>query len=902
VLSLGPLAFLSPWLLIALAGLPVLWWLLRITPPAPRLVRFPAIRLLFRLHQKEETPAHTPLWLLLLRLALAALIIVGLAHPLLNPGAALTGSGPLILVVDNGWASAAGWPARQEEMSELLDQAEREQRSVIVLPTAPTEAPIEASKLLRATDAQMLVRAMVPRPWPVDHAGALNAAEAIDVEGSANVVWLSDGLGASQTGALAGRLQRLGSLRVVGDAVPDVPVAVLPPSIEGGRLKVRLARVGSGAPQVVRLQAMGDEGRVVAVREIRFSAQADTAEVFIDLPAELRNRLTRLQIEGRRTAGAAVLIDERWRRRPVGLVAGAGLAGHPLLSEGYYLERALGPFSEVRQGNVETLLQRPLAVLILADNGPLAGGDRTRLADWIQRGGVVVRFAGPRLAESDDDLVPVKLRRGDRSFGGAMSWTRPMALAPFETASPFSGIAVPDDIRIRRQVLAEPSVDLGEKTWARLADGTPLVTAERRGDGWLILVHTTANAEWSNLTLSGLFLEMLHRIVGLSQGVATAEADAALPPLETMDGYGQLEAAPATAAAIPAGRFDDIRVGPAHPPGFYGSETARRALNLTSGMEALQPLASLPEGVSRSIYGGQRETDLKPWLLTAALVLALIDIVIALALRGLLPARAIASGLLLCAVLLPASQGRAQQEQPSDPDSFAIAATEELRLAYVLTGDAATDEISAAALRGLRTVLRTRTSVEPGDSMGVDPARDELMFFPFLYWPVTPEQAPPQQAAVERLNAYIASGGILVFDIRGQPGSLGQPGGNALRRLARDLDVPRLVPVPDDHVLTKAFYLMRQFPGRWTGGAVWVERAGRSARDGVSPVIVSSNDWGSAWAMDQDQRPLFAVVPGGETQREYAYRAGVNVVMYALTGNYKADQVHIPAILERLGQ
>jgi hypothetical protein len=114
------------------------------------------------------------------------------------------------------------------------------------------------------------------------------------------------------------------------------------------------------------------------------------------------------------------------------------------------------------------------------------------------------------------------------------------------------------------------------------------------------------------------------------------------------------------------------------------------------------------------------------------------------------------------------------------------------------------------------------------------------------------------------------------------------------------LEVPALAPVPQDHVLTKAFYLLTEFPGRHAGGQVWVER--REGASEVSPVIIGSNDWAGAWAVNPNGRPMFAVVPGGEMQRETAYRFGINLVMYALTGNYKADQVHVPAILERLGQ
>ena len=108
--------------------------------------------------------------------------------------------------------------------------------------------------------------------------------------------------------------------------------------------------------------------------------------------------------------------------------------------------------------------------------------------------------------------------------------------------------------------------------------------------------------------------------------------------------------------------------------------------------------------------------------------------------------------------------------------------------------------------------------------------------------------------------------------------------------------------MPRDHVLTKAFYLLGDFPGRWTGGRVWVERRGGRHNDGVSSVIIGANDWSGAWAVDRLGAAMFPVVPQGELQREMAYRFGVNWVMYALTGNYKTDQVHVPAIIERLGQ
>src|SRR5260370_28862674 len=137
MLALGFIAFVSPWLLLALAALPIVWWLLRVTPPAPRRVAFPAIRLLLGLVRREETPARTPLWLILLRMVLAALVILAVAHPLLNPEARLASMGPILLIVDDGWAAARDWPARQAALTGLLAEAEREDRQGVLVPTPP---------------------------------------------------------------------------------------------------------------------------------------------------------------------------------------------------------------------------------------------------------------------------------------------------------------------------------------------------------------------------------------------------------------------------------------------------------------------------------------------------------------------------------------------------------------------------------------------------------------------------------------------------------------------------------------------------------------------------------------------------------------------------------------------
>jgi hypothetical protein len=257
---------------------------------------------------------------------------------------------------------------------------------------------------------------------------------------------------------------------------------------------------------------------------------------------------------------------------------------------------------------------------------------------------------------------------------------------------------------------------------------------------------------------------------------------------------------------------------------------------------------------------------------------------------------------------------------PADQD-FAMRATIETRLAYVITGDAEVDSISRSGLQGLTLFLAQRTALEAGEPVGLDIARDELAFFPLIYWPVVPGAPRPSPAALGRIDAYMKNGGTVLFDTRdaimAPPGPGGQnraPGMVALRAILSSLDIPELEPVPRDHVLTKTFFLLRDFPGRFNSGQLWVEalptatdvedESKRPARagDGVSSIIITANDLAGAWATRPDGQAMLPMVPGEPRQREFAFRAGVNIVMYTLTGNYKADQVHVPALLERLGQ
>ena len=902
----GLIGFVNPWLLGALALLPAIWWLLRTTPPAPRLLRFPPILLLLGLAPKEETPARTPWWLVLLRLAIASLVILALAGPILHPEPR-PANGPLVLVVDDGWAAAPGWSERIEVARRHLERAAREGRASVLARTAP-DPTRPALEQIAATDALAGLGGWTPRSWPVDRAAAAEDLAGLELE-DAEIVWLTDGV-TDREGAAAGARDLASALQGLGTAVTTYSPEALPSLVRSATaaadsIGVVVERADAAGPGRATLRAIGAEGDVLRLAEAGFADGAQQAEVTLDLPIELRNRIVRIELTPLQSAGGVLLSDETWQRRVVGL-ATAGQPDQPLLGELYYVERALTPFAELRRAPVDNLLAQELSLIVLPDGAGLDSGSRAGLEDWVEAGGALVRFAGPRLAETPDDLVPVPLRAGQRNLGGTLSWARPLPLAGFAAESPLAGLPLPNDVIVRQQILAQPGPELVERTWAELADGTPLVTGARRGDGWLVLVHTTANAAWSDLAISGTFVEMLHRLLDLGHGVAGAPEDR-LQLVAMLDAAGRLVDPPSHAQPIEPGAFADTVAGPEHPPGQYApigadAEAPRHALNLASAVDELRPLdPALPPGTVLP-YRTAGETQLLPWLLTAALMLALLDMLIGLALRGLLPRlgrRAPASATVLLALLCaPAA---------AQDDARALETANQTRLGYVRTGINQIDANSHAGLVGLGLVLGRRTTIETGEPVPVDLATDDLSLIPLLYWPVPPEAPDLAPATRDRVAEFLARGGLILFDTldAGQlvPGTAADgPGARRLREILGDMSLPPLMPVPADHVLTKSFYLLQEFPGRWTGQPVWLDEGEQGVNDGVASVVIGAHDWAAAWAVDERSEPMYAVTPGGERQREMARRFGVNLVMYALTGNYKSDQVHVPALLERLGQ
>ena len=647
MLTLGPIGFAAPWVLTALIALPVLWLLLRAVPPALREVTFPGTALLAGLPDPAPIARRTPWWLLALRLAAIAGLILALAGPVWKPAPDDAGTGPLLVVIDAGASAAPGWEGARARAVAALDRAESAGRPAALLVADGRTGQGAALPFQPAARHAARLRGAEPQPWatryPADPATVLDGAP-----DRFATLWISDGVEHPGGPGLLAALAARGPVTVVPQAAPVRSLELQP-----GREPVLVLRSTAPAP-LPAIQAIGPDPqgtpRTLArltPPDPKVAAGIAEATLPIDLPSELRNRVTRFAIEGEASAAAVVLADDRVRRRKVALVGDTrSTEGQALLSPVHYLRQALAPRTDLIEGALAEVLPAAPDVIVIADQ-PL-DPEQPELSDWIARGGLLIRFAGPRMAASEaldlDPLLPVRLLPGGRDIGGALSWGEPRAVQPFAADGPFAGLTPPADVTVRAQLMAEPGPDLAARTLASLSDGTPLVTRDALGKGQVVLFHTAANADWSSLPLSGLFLSMLDRLVQGAAGIDTAPGtgpadDPTSEPSRTdaqpfwaaetvLDGFGR----PGPPGDdLPPVAAEDFARGPAPgaPAGIYVAGERRAALNAGGPMA----IAAWP-GATVETAGRAAGTDLRGWLLALAAAALALDAVASGTLAG----------------------------------------------------------------------------------------------------------------------------------------------------------------------------------------------------------------------------------------------------------------------------
>ena len=787
---LSQLSFANAWILIGLLALPALWYLLKLTPPPPRTITLATARFLRDLIPQAPVSQKTPWWLLLLRTLFISLLIFALAGPAITPQSKTPApGGDVLILIENDWAAAQNWSDITKTAKHIIQETSREKHAIYLATTAPLKPQNDIQGPLLKDQALSYLNAIKPNPWRSE---TETLAPSLSAKNVSRVHFLSSGLetGISQT--LQSEMNKKFIIHY-----PDaqtLPAVITNAELRANGLHVATTRAG-GANTNTLIQILDKDDRLLTQNtgdNIKREGTQTTSTIAV-APA-LHDHIHTIKLPQSMGANAVFLTGNLFKNRTAGIVSRKSAEQTQSLADAsFYLTKALSPFGEVKTGQIEQLLAENVGLMILPDIANIPEGALEKLERWTENGGILLRFAGPNLAQSNtpSPLLPVPLRYGLRGTDGPVSWERAQKLTHFEESSPFYTISIPEDITFTRQILADPAFDIEDKIWARLEDGTPLITADKKERGLIVFIHTAATPDWSNLPLSGLYVDILQKLLDLStyQNKNAIEKNTVLKAGILLDGFGNNYIPSGGESSLSAGELENLKPSREHPPGLYSSALLSRPLNLGPSLYNLEPLQTNAPNMTYVRYQSETNIDLRPYAFYAALFLLLIDLFILIILFGWAgQALRLTSLFLVCllCLLLPTHNAKAQEINADYANNF--------YLGFIRTGDIAIDQASEAGLKNIARVLRQRTSIEPKGVAGLAPISKEILFFPFIYWPIS--NSPQAMNAAERQNIqnYLDQGGFIIFDMQTANTAPSSAKSRHLRVLMNGLILPSLTP------------------------------------------------------------------------------------------------------------
>jgi hypothetical protein len=901
--ALPLIQFHQPFWLLALAILPPIWWLLRQWDRTPKQVVFPGARLLLGL---GSTPprARPPHWRRLLQLSLLACLILTLAQPFIPPRRPLippsTSAQPALIIIDNNGLAGQNWAEIQQTAIQLAQQWPADQ-PLYLLPTTIADAALPdfaGAQPVSRDQAEAIIRGWQPNAWPIapDFAKTLSAAAWWPNIGQ--VFWLGSPLA---DGVSRQVIDQLGAAKTLSVLAPPSPQAVLtklaqPDANASPDEPWKITVISAGGDFAETLQLQNHKGELLHAQNLALQDGEQT--LALTAPPALLAQTTQLRLSSQTHGGGQWLLPTGSGGVGIGIIGDRGAAQNspPLSQPAYYITKALQPMVEggklpLHFAPLTPLLAQNPSIILWPDDQRLNGDEAAALKKWVEQGGVLLRLGvagvdnaadgAPTPTTITDALLPVTLLAQPRRLGGLLSPDSKQAALTVNPNAPLKDVAAADLV-IQQLWLSMPDPQNPSQSWLSLNDGTPLLSARQSGQGWLLLLHVPATPNWSDVPISGFFPELLQNLVRFAEtqpGFRAAapnnpepQKNASLPLWQEINGFGALVAGRPQATPLDPTAATPRAISHQQPPGYYGNATSALPLNPDWPSAELQPLAG--ESLEK-----RSEYPLQPALLLLISGLLLILVAMdALAGLSLKSGRGLAVlGLLSLIQLATAAPSLAQQEGAS------LAAPS---LAYVRNQDAQLNQLCELGLGELGATVSMRTSLSLAAPIGlaveVPEVQASIGRYPMLYWLVPPSDAAVSPELLAGLRRYIALGGLLVLDT----------GQRAQEKLptawAQAMAIPALSPMPADHVLTRSFYLLDQLSGDAAQQPSPILLASVSSGREVAPVVLAKRNWASAWA--------------NAAGNEKAMRSGINLTLYAFTGQYKADQVHLPTILQRLQQ
>ena len=868
------LQIISPLALFALIALPIIYIVSQFIPKTPKTNNFGAVFILKNLISTKPIPKQAPLWLKILRMIIAGAFVFACAMPILqNPNSAQIISKNLLIIIDDDVANANEFSQIKSEIKNYIDVESAKNNNLKII-VQNCNANI-LNPINNGQNAKNYIDIISPKQILCDRENIIRALQGVN--SNYRILYFSDNIEQKNDKQYFDILSRISG----GDLIirrPNTNFALIEKAnIEKNGLRINIVSKGQFSQKIT---LYGENSKILTNHNVQ------NGDNFIEIPQNILRLVQYIKIDGQNNAAANYIIDA-FNRRPLVFAPKPIASDHPLLSDAHFISSAMETIGDVKYYDGKFDLKHAPNAIIFGDTENFDENDTNILTQYLKNGGTIIRFLGPKSLSKEESpffTAPINLDPHVLSTGFAVE---NITIAQLPKNSIFSDIILPPKINIGQSILFKSSNN-DAKSLINLSDGAPLLSMREIGAGKLYMFHTSAAPIWSDIGLSNLQLAFLKRIVlqtsAKSIPANTLEANIILRPSIIIDANGQLTKTISGIKPFITPITTQTKVDNDHAAGIYEGNGASLVINAGTNIKELKP-QNFPK--HQDFKSDNKFFALYSYLLVFGFLLFLIDnIILNLPKLNFKKAISIISALFLCVIFLP-HETRAQEN------------SDDIKLTYIITQDNITNEQAKSGLAGISQILRRRTNIEPSGIIGLDPSKDELSKHPIIYWllPKTSQSLPAE--AIQNLNKYMQNGGILFIDTRGLSMEPNRAQ-DILKTAVNGLKIPPLEKVPPEHVLKKTFYILQNFPGFYSNSSLWVQSAATtnySANDGVSPIIISNGDMARAWAQRTTETGFDAI--NEDFAHELSLRVGINIYLYALTGQYKADQVHVRSLLER---
>ena len=892
------IGFSNYYALLGLALTPVIWIIVKSLPPVPKSFNFSSFFLLEKIDHDNSKNKKTPLWLVLFRTFLFILIVFFFSKPFLKNENSITGEKyeKYIIVADIGWSIAKDWDKFKEIVLAIGKEAEKNKKKIVFFHSKLVS--YKEARIFNTSDyLNNYLENISPLPVQLKSSSLNKLIKKDNFFKNSQVFFISSKFDfinfADQFKSINNLKNRNNNYHFINPVETILIIKSI--KITQDKIKCEIFRLGKNKFKQDFFLKIETVNKEVIYRNAHTIKKNKNIEIInLSFPIEIINQIESIRLVGQNHAGAKYYFDDFSKKKNIAILTNNEFYNQsPLLSPIYYIKKSLHPKHTIKIEKIENIINQDYSTIIIPGKIKIPNELNDRLNKWLLEGGTLIRFAEEGMVGKYSSFLPYQETYSRiRYIDSQLTINNKLIISAFEKDSIFYGIEIPRDINFNKQLIFEVNSEQ-VNILAKLNDNTPLVSMKKFGDGEIILFHIGANNDWSNLPISSLFSDILNRVLLFSKNSKSYNLNN-LNLNKEIDGFGNLITPKRIVSIDNFEKLKTLKPSIENPPGKYENNQISIFLNLATNITDYTTEKN--NSIVDTSYSFETSRDLSPTILKIILSMFILDILITIMIKNnvsYLRIFARKKGLLVFIIFFLACI------------KIDNVIANQTYLAYIKINNNQINKVSAIGLENIRNLLETRTSINAKGVIGLDIKSDNIFSYPFIYWPLTRNLLDIKKPEIIKIKNYLNNGGIIVFDViefSRDTFNLKEKKFQNIRNFLYDIGADELSLIPEDHTLTKSFYLLSKFPGKWDNKILFIENSNLEYKDGVSSIILGFNDWAKAWAIDKNNIPLFPVVPGGERQRELSYRFGINIAMYALTGNYKSDQIHLKSILKRLNK